>query len=422
MITAQRVRRAKIVARITTAIAVLSVSALLTAAYSEIDYTGGVLRMPDLYVYLGSVARFWGTHGNIYADEFELSVFRRLSGPEMLAIMPFTLAPPAVSFLLPFAVAFHSSPMLAYIFWQVASLSIFILGLKIACPSRTPLKQLALCVSCSIILFSTAGLHALVLGQTSLMALGLTMMLIPARVSEKRRRSVLSDALILAFSAIKPFYFAVGLIALLTRQRYLSAALGILLASIAAVPVLTTLEPTIASYFELMRIYSSGEMLARYQKIFHVESICTFATAFTGALGETTAFQLSSILCPLGLLAAIICAAIPLLKEKLIPTFDPIHLGIVAYLLFVSYAGIYEDVYLLIPLIGMTNAVGRGRISIPTFTLAAFFAFALMNAPIFLTELNTPALWFARFVTFLGICYLAAKGSIEFTESNTPKH
>lgn len=273
-------------------------------------------------------ASLLGDAGDPYDPATQLRVFSELVGSNTTQAMPVGLSPPALMFLLPFAVLGIVSLGAATSLWVACSVTALLWAVVDTLRrDDRPLRFAAIALPS---LVSSCLLEATYLGQTSLAATAGLLFLLSERGKASARGAVL------AFLSLKPVYFIPGALILIGRRERsaLFACVGLLAAGTAVTLSLTGWS-TLASYAGALRIYATRDVPAVYRDSIVFERMVTVATVVQDINGQALTVAMIAVLCGATILA---------LQKR---ASEAAFISLAAFLILSPYLGSYEDVLLI---------------------------------------------------------------------------
>ncbi len=326
--------------------------------------------------------------------------------------MLFGSTPMLVLVLAPFALLARTSLELASDAWSAFSVTLLCFAILLIARNLPPKREERwlgyLLIACSV--GSSAFTRNLYLGQTAIFAMAILLLLYCAmRSGEAERRSWLY-ALLLTALAIKPPYFALGLIIALLEGRFRLAlyAIGCTCAIFVAFMFpLGALWPV--DYLETLSIYTQEEIPQVFRSALVFDNMNLFRNV--GIISAQAANTVSYVLMLVTFGAATTWA---LAARRFVSTSRnaedsatiraKIFIAVLgSYLLFAPYAGIYEDFLLpLGPAIAWSERFLPGQDHILSFRTISILALliVLLNHTLFLPEVPMAALWVAKVTLF----------------------
>ena len=179
------------------------------------------LSLNDFDYKLRIVKSFWfGEIPSIYKPEAQIAAIEKAYGVKVTQAMPLADTPTLLLLLLPFSIVAEFNFSIAYTLWMSISLVILFLALEKTQASFTDKKRilpLYLIVVC-VFTFSFSMIHAIRMGQSSLLASGLLILLALETIDARNSRRLLRRC---------PVYVAIILLSV--KIHYLILGLGILL-------------------------------------------------------------------------------------------------------------------------------------------------------------------------------------------------
>lgn len=304
---------------------------------------------------------FWFENfGDIYKLDFQQKVLSTYLGSDISLAMPLGITPVAMVVWLPFAFIAKYDMALSYTFWSISSITLLFLSLwkflKKRCQENKSISLPFYLVVVTI--YSPAAFVALLLGQTSIFAVGLIVLIIDY-IFEKNSKpknffAIAYIAILVFMIGIKPSYLLIifGLLAIygLWKELFLSGFL--MIGYFIAFSLLLGIE-WIFSYKNLMEMYTSGVFPNEYSWSIVPGTMNIFRSAFRNLVGDSFAVLISSSV-TLAVYFIVFCYSIMKStnffgKEIKFERSQVFILLVSSYLLFAPYAGSYEDV-LFIPI------------------------------------------------------------------------
>lgn len=332
----------------------------------------GNIQVSDFVYYVIFARAFWFENlSDLYSSSAYLQVLPTIVGNAIPVPMPLGISPIALVLLFPFAMLSYLSFEIAQAAWVAFSLQLLgyqsLLVFRRLSDQGTVLKVLIGIAAC-IFVGSTTMVVAISHGQTSIFATGALLFIFlncfglnpsinsTAMACEKSFWGQHNYLTIFAFIAlaVKPQYFAIALCMLLLSGNRRTAFLGATLA--ATLTILVSLKLNISwihDYMSGMSVFSSGDIPKNYRHAFAPTSMNLFSSAFTPYLGQRLCMTVSNVVSTITFVSIIAIASLPTFFERLFPRLTTLcenSRGVVvclgAYLLFMPYAGSYEDLLL----------------------------------------------------------------------------
>lgn len=293
---------------------------------------GGQLRLQDLAYHLLLVREWWsGSIDSIYSFSAQTKALSSVAGQSMNFAMPVGVTPLALLIWYPFS---QLSFAAAHAAWIGVSLTIFCCAIM-RIISQFPLKRWWIFGAILILFLSPAFGRTLILGQSSLWALGLLLLL----VDELRTGStkIIYPLCLLLLLSIKPSYMFVALVLLLARGNWRLA--GIWFAVSAAVVCALLGVSGITEYLHALATYSALKMPEMYQG---ANSGLPNLRAILPVNWPVRAIEIGSLVMTLMVAAA----------DRKSSSWAPLTLlAVLAALFFAPYSGRYELLLLFLPAI-----------------------------------------------------------------------
>jgi hypothetical protein len=329
-----------------------------------VAYSNGNLRIQDYAYHIIIVKAFWfESFGNIYDLSFQQQALSAYIGSKIYTVMPLGITPVALVVWLPFAFVSCYSMALSYTLW--ITFSVFVLfaalwqiGRNLSLKESLPLLPITLSL---VTLFSATTFFAIILGQTSVLAAGLLMLIyliyfVHKTANQSKSSNWLIILLLIFILGIKPTYIALGMGLLMIYGMWREAlySIGIVLVFLIGITPMLGVE-WVPSYLKLLRMYSHGEFPAFYASAIVPETMNIFRSAFRNILSDNIAGMISNFvtysiyICVVGLslLSKIKKKPIDQLFFSRMTREQLVVLFIASYLLFAPYAGGYEDILFL---------------------------------------------------------------------------
>lgn len=369
--------RARLLAALVTAIAALLTFAFalrLTPWWTE----GTKLRIFDFAYHIHLVAQFWfGDLANPYDHDAQRRVLTELIGREWRQAMPIGICPSALLLWFPFAAVARYDLTLAHAAWLSGSVALLTATLCVACRNgagRLPVLAGALLL---VSLASKTFLITVVLGQTSLVALSLLILLWRRQdfcIPKSELRVTVLDGVLLSLLSLKPTYLLVGTASLLLQRRVRAACIGlgfVMLETAVVLPKLGTAG--FIDFLNALQIYSSGVVPSYYRDSIVLGTMVTFTSAVAESAPARTSlvFGIARIVSIVGVGASIVFAVRASRTAALPRSLFICILGTV--LLFSPYLGSYEDLLFL----AGVGVLVRDGVSFPRLNVG-WMSYALM--------------------------------------------
>jgi len=305
----------------------------------------------DFIQHVGSVRGFWrGEVKNIY-DIFELQKYwSGIVGGPVSFFPPIGFTPVGVYLLVPFSYLFQVNNALAQALWFGIGLTLF---LCVIWKARSYVDSLALLYLLTGILFCSYQFGVtFLLGQSSLLALSLLAYLLHSSIGQRSSAVTIAQALALALLAMKPQYYFLGAVILISNRRFLSV-----LASL--VPVLLCLGMItiqigsiwLSTYLHTLSSFTASQLPPGYFRAFNPGYLNIFRSAFFNIYPPEALELISKIVSAGSLLLVGVMSIVKGLGFglKTLSTEFLFSFGLCSYLLFAPYVGNYEDLILFLP-------------------------------------------------------------------------
>lgn len=331
----------------------------------QIDFVAclkGYLKIQDYAYHIILVKAFWfDGFGNIYDVYFQQQALSSYIGSQINKVMPLGITPIALVVWFPFAYVARFNMALSYTLWVAFSIGILFTALwrigryvfKNKKPQLLPIA-LSLIAVCSVTTVAT-----ILLGQTSLLAIGLLIHLIfySYKVANQSKSANLVPILLLIFIlGIKPPYIVLGLGLLIIygmwREAFYSLAL-VIFVFIGITPILTT--EWVHSYLNLLQMYSRGNIPDVYACSIVPITMNIFRSAFKNFIGDNIASLISNVVTYSVYIVVVGFCLLSKIKGKSIDQLSLLRVTkaqlfivlIASYLLFAPYANFCEDLLLI---------------------------------------------------------------------------
>ncbi|MFQ5578286.1 MAG: hypothetical protein ACE5G8_14995 [Anaerolineae bacterium] len=336
----------------------------------------GRFEITDFLYHLLVVKAFWqGDIPSIYRLDAQRAVMSQLFHSDIRSVMPVGVTPTTLLLWLP--LVFLASASLSWANTGWLSLSVGALGLawwKLGTFARSHRKEMlrpALLFP-ALFLFSFPMFSALALGQTSILACGLLILLLlevtAARRAERSLRRWLVYGLVFVLSLKLPYLLiAVGLLFVFGYRRE-SVVSGLIVGGVVLLVGALFGPQLLTDYAGQLSVYSQVTIAEYYAPSIVLFTTNTFRSAFTPVIGPAAALVISQVVFVAG--GAIILAIS--LAQRVFPARLPkwaaragehqLAIGLFAvFLLFMPYMGGYEDLLLALPP-AIVIVAPRGRI------------------------------------------------------------
>ena len=337
------------------------------------------LSINDFDYKLRIVKSFWfGEIQTIYKPEAQIAAIENAYGVIVTEAMPFADTPTLLLLLLPFSIVAEFNFAIAYTLWMSISLVILFLALEKTQASFTDKKRilpLYLIVVC-VFTFSFSMIHAIRMGQSSLLGSGLLILLALETIDAKNSRRLLRRG---------PVYVAI--VVLSVKIHYLIPGLGILLffgyfhetvvstLIVASTIVLLGFWKGFALLFDWLNqvvLFSGTTALPSYYvSAFDLHTLITLRSACSQFTNSTFIVAISYFILVIGGSAILFLSLWKSLHTSSFPqsatSITPQRSATILFgllLLFMPYLGGYEDLLLLVPYVFLfATAEDRARIT-----------------------------------------------------------
>jgi len=371
---------------------------------SIIQYEGdktAYFKIQDFHYYIVMIKSFWFHEiVSIYDPESQLMAIDSYFGIEMNHAMPLGISPTALLIMLPFSVIARFSFPLANTLWVSAFLTMYAIAVLKAYSYIQSYERNALplfIVVFSVFLFSFRTVTVIFLGQTSLLASALLLLLLlEMALASKEGRSLRRWIIypVIFVLSMKMHYLVLGMgILLIGGYIYELLASSVIVGFSIGFLILYTGLALITGFMEQISLFSAHELPAYYDftDVFH--TFFTFRSAFAPIIGGSLSLKISLIVLLFGCMS-IFCISVFQSggmgkKKKKFQKVTLLQMMIAFFallLLFLPYIGGYEDVLLCIPFaavflspVHMQREYGKIVVVIP-------FLFVVLNQSIMLSS------------------------------------
>lgn len=330
---------------------------------SLFEYRDGTLRIADFAYYAIVVREFWvGTIGSPYSFADALSALRLSISPEVQAVMPLAVSPQFMVLFAPFALLSRADLVVAYSLWGGMSLGLFIEAVCITYQLESRRKYVLLA---AVICFgSFAFIYSLVTGQTAILGVGL---LVALTLQDKRLTWSVRGVLAAILTIKIPYGVMAGFWLIGQRQLKESVLALLIIVLLFAVFAFQMDGSWLRDYADSFAIFSAAEIPPMLQEAFVFEKMNILRSVLSSYLSLFTALKITTTLLMLCLAAAFFAA----LKRR---SLLALNLGLSGWLLFSPYLGMYEDLFLLVPvLVVFTRSSSSRSLPLAVTMLAALF-------------------------------------------------
>jgi|RifCSP13_1_1023834.scaffolds.fasta_scaffold37702_1 hypothetical protein len=362
---------------------------------------GQGLSLNDYDYKLRIVKSFWfGEIQTIYKPEAQIAAIENAYGIKVTEAMPLADTPTLLLLLLPFSIVAEFNFAIAYTLWMSISLVILFLALEKTQASFADKKRIFpfyLIVVC-VFTFSFSMIHAIRMGQSSLLGAGLLILLALETIDAKDSRRLLRRC---------PVYMMIVLLSV--KIHYLIPALGILLfygyfheAVVSTLIVASTIVllgfwkgfALLSDWINQVGFFSGTTALPSYYvSAFSLHTLITLRSAFSQFTNSPIVGSISYFIIVTGGSAILFVSLWKSLHSSSCPqpatSITPQRSVTILFgllLLFLPYLGGYEDLLLLVPYVFLFATAGD-RASIPSLdkklVLAVFCTGLVLNYNLF---------------------------------------
>lgn len=342
------------------------------------------VRIQDFAYHLLIYKGLWtGQIDNPYQFENQVLILRHESSSNISTAMPIGQSPVALLLSYPFTLIAQYNLLISYFLWLTISSACLACGLN-QWRKETNNNNIYFPLFTLITILSVAFLHAFELGQTSIIALGILLLFAGRTNEEKCYRwiSVLGNIVL----AIKPPYFFLGVSFLLAERKlknlfYSTFVVGIILGS----TVWLLPSRWIPDYLSNLASYTA-EPSSHYQSSIVTKTMTSVPQilASLNIVDPKLLYSTSTIIFFGGTLCFLIALLPPLTHEtkRLVSIAS-----ILFYVTFAPYVGFYEDLLVLIPVLGIISYYPKSSRAEKTFIGLALVI--ILNWPVLKDSLNS---------------------------------
>lgn len=356
-----------------TAVALSFRASLALTTFSE--YRDGRLVIQDFFYYISAFGAYWrGEIESLYDPRSYSAVLSALAGGVPIqGNLPVAYTPIGLFLWLPFALLAESSARLSYAVFLALSWSAIIGMTALLLPRKVSVYVLLAVVAC---ISSSAAWYCAVLGQTALLSSGLLGMLLASQYASSRALRTTAAAAVITVLSAKPNLYVLGVLIPFIFGRRREALIGVGCSVLAlAFSALAMEEGFVGRYLQIISAYTA-RLDPQFTGIGYSAGT-TFRSAFASVLIDHTALTISKVMFML-LLGGASLISFRATDNRLR------HMALVAvfaaFLLFVPYAGFYEDLA-IVPLVVFAFHVSQRS---ARFLAAAVSAVLLLNAELLL--------------------------------------
>ncbi len=316
--------------------------------------------------------------GDIYSLPVQLNLLTSSTGQSVTQAMPVGMSPSIIILLLPFVAAEQMSLSAAHALWDAVSIATCAIGFLalVFRTKRSPERRL-LCLFALLTLCSSLTNATLVLGQTSLLALGVLLLYCDELFSEKSGK-LWKLGLLAAILSIKLPYLAIAAV-LAAAKLPIRGTVQVLMPSLLLGALSFVILPfsSLSSFIKTLAMYSAAQIPPSYSSSISYTSIGTVAGVWKSVVPDATPGPVLVLalltICVLGIAWA---------KRSEFGSAALLPIIIGAFLLLTPYSGIYEDLLMVLPVV---RSISLGY---PTSKARAVFRtaviLALLNRPVHL--------------------------------------
>lgn len=386
------------------------------------------LKIQDYAYYIIIVKSFWVENfGNIYKLDFQQKALSSFVGTNISLAMPPGVTPVALLIWLPFACIANQSIALSYTFWTMTSLIFFIIALSKFLKNNycENIKSKLPFYLIIVTIVSPATALCLLLGQTSIFAVGLFTLLVNYTYEKKINRKTPFDwiyiSIVVFLSAIKPSYVALSFGILAIHGLWKEAILSSIFLSIYLISISPLLGfDWISSYKYLLSMYTSGNFPKEYAWSIVPSTMIVFRTSFRSVIGDQLGVLLSNI-ATIVIYFIVLWKSLVFLKNESKDLYNQkktIYIILVSsYLLFAPYAGAYEDVFFMIIFLMVLNTKSLPEpIGVKGLALIALTLVVLSQNVLNLSQIQS-VFWILKFLLIFIIifyCFIEKEADLRF--------
>jgi len=307
------------------------------------------LTISDFLIYVGSVSGFWrGKVSNLYDIQQLINYWSEVLGWRMKAAWLTGISPLGVIWFGVFTPLFMQNNLLAQSIWMGLSLAALIFVIFTRYGTK---RGLGAPIVLGLVLFSSDLFYqTLLLGQSSILALALLLYL-NSSSSNKGVRYQGLDCLALILLAIKPTYFLLGCICAISAKKTRALLVSLFALALSFGYLWLSDSGVVGSYLESLQSYSAADPSPLYLRSFKFELVNNLRSAFVGLMDERSLLSASKWITEIGLLAVLALSCLKAIGSQVFEEKILYTAALSIYLLFVPYAGGYEDMLLVSPLL-----------------------------------------------------------------------
>jgi hypothetical protein len=335
------------------------------------------------------------------------------------------ISPTALVIWLPFALLFQIKKLLSYTIWVALSLTAFTIAIDkslkyVASKSKVMVPWLM--VRFLFFIISFAMIACLVLGQTTVMACALLMLLILEIYKAKDERRFLRPWVVyplVFFLTIKIPYIVLALGMLFVFGYFYELLFSVLfILGISALIGIWKGFVLYKEWFQQLAIYSSSVFPDHYSAHHILDTIINFRSAFSMYLGSDTSNYISKLFLLIGLLFIFSISFVrylyPSFLQNLTSKMKPPQISVLLvglFLLFMPYLGEYEDLLIIVLYVISAVSIEKYPDSIIFNILSAFCLCFVLNFKIFHPTNFLWIFWLMKVFVF-GSLYINLKGKM----------
>jgi hypothetical protein len=373
---------------------------ITTSPFGKMSTDKQGFRVNDYEYKLQVIRSFWyGEIASIYKFDFQKAAIEGGFGVKLVEAAPIGDTPNVLLLFLPFSLVAKFGLPFAITLWVSVSLVVLFFALEKArefFPDGEILSPLYFIVVC-MFTFSYAMMHALSMGQTTLLACGILILIVLeiTRAADDNRSprswTVIAAGLVLSVK----IPYLVFLLGILFFFGYFREAISTCAAVVGAIVILGLGKGfgSILDWFEQIRLFSGGTVPEYYASSFNLHTQITFRSAFAQYTDSPFAVDASYLVLCAGLSGLLLAGTAKYMNPASLREWPVRHspqrlaTGLIGLLLlFLPYIGGYEDLLLLVPyLFVFLNADRRPRIGNldPKFVLAILCTAVVLNYNLF---------------------------------------
>ena len=391
-------------------------------------------KVQDYAYHILIVKSFWFENfGDIYKLDFQQKALSSYLGSDISLAMPLGITPVALMVWLPFAYLANFSMALSYSFWSSVSLILLFFSLwKFLRKRYQENKTISLPFYLVIVsIFSPAAFGALLLGQTSIFAVGLIVLIIDYVMEKKEKRKNLLGiayiSILVFMVGIKPTYLVIafGLLAIYGMWKEAFFSGFFLLAYFIAISFLLGID-WVFTYKNLLEMYNSGNFPQVYSWSIVPGTMNIFRSAFANIVGDNIGVKISNSI-TIGIYFIVLFYITLIQLGKIGKNFkigkkQVFILLLSSYLLFAPYAGSYEDMFFIVLFLMLFQGRKLPRLIEYKGLIIALLTMLVLSQVIINTKKIMWILWTVKFIIISVVMFYSIRPSREFLSIDPDKY